>query len=896
MHVQARTLPRHLPLKPTFLSPLGTWLLAFCLAAACGGSSTDRVSRVTPERNGNPATGDAGVPTSDGGGSTDAVPSTDETGTRDTDGGFSADEPSPRDDDTSPGVPSVPDPGVRAPGPSADPNLPQFDCSAVSSQQFDSESMRGYQIAPEVAEQVESVLSLMSPVQKASQLLGVDGSERNYRDMHRSPDVAVPRVGIIRGFRYRDAGRGVALDAGQDNRLDQKNFSTAFPTPSLRAASWDLDLERRIGAAIGDETAASNNNALLAPCMNLVRHPYWGRTQETYGEDPYLVGRMATAFTVGAQQYVMACAKHFLANNIERLRSMQDAVMSEQTLREIYGRHFEMVVQDAGVGCVMAAYNGVNGVKSTQNEHLLRDVLRGPIDHGGMGFDGIVLSDWWAMPGDQEVPDAATAQAITNEALVAGLDVELPWTLHYSESTLAKADQTLVEQAARRALTQKYRFETALDTDDWGPQPPTSVLTDGSIAANEVHEALAEEAALKSAVLLVNGRAGAPTLPLFGATNVAVVGIEQPFVLASSTVPKSCTVEETNGHEQTHNSVRSCTFLFATDPALGDRGTSRINADPTRSFGPFAGISQAAGATRNVTSGNTADAATGADAVVVVVGYTPEDEGEEYTTPTLGDRSSLDLPPGHAELVARVLDLNLPTVIVVESGSIVNVPWLSHPNQNQATIWAGYPGMRGGLALGKLIFGEANFSGKLPMAWPAESELPAFKDAETTTAMSYYFGYRLFDKRRYIDGTATSLIFPFGHGLSYSSFDYSNLTLPCQTVSRNAVINVTVDITNTSSVDGDEVAMLFVKPPPKLAGIRGERPWKQLESFARVRVPAGQTVTAELPLRIRDLRRWEGEQQGEWVIDSGDYTIAVGKNADDAESTANAGTLTVQGD
>src|SRR5690606_17235456 len=140
-----------------------------------------------------------------------------------------------------------------------------------------------------------------------------------------------------------------------------------------------------------------------------------------------------------------------------------------------------------------------------------------------------------------------------------------------------------------------------------------------------------------------------------------------------------------------------------------------------------------------------------------------------------GDRDSLGLPPGHNELVQDVLDLNKPTVIVVESGSVVNLPWLSHANQNQATIWVGYPGMRGGLALGKLIFGEANFSGKLPMAWPAEAELPPFRDTEDATAMGYFFGYREFDRRRYVEGASVELVFPFGHGLSYSTFSYSAL-------------------------------------------------------------------------------------------------------------------------
>ena len=776
---------------------------------------------------------------------------------------------------------------------SRNPNQPRFDCAAVQSQQFDPATMQPYAVPADVQRQVDDTLALMDPAAKYTQMMGVDATPGNYQDIQRGPDVQVPGVGVVRGYRYRNGGRGVNLEQGQDNRSDTfENFATVFPAPSLRAASWDLDLERRIGAAIGDETAASRNNILTAPCMNVVRHPYWGRTQETYGEDMYLIGRMATAFTVGVQRHVAACAKAFMANNIEQQRANQNALLDEQALREIYARHFEMVVQDGAVSCLMVAYNSVNGEKSTQSQHLIRNVLKAPIEQGGMGFEGFVLTDWWAMPGEQNPPDPATAQAVTNEAVIAGTDVEMPWALHYNATTLANVDQALVEEAARRVLTQKYRFGTALDSDGWSLEPPASVLTEsGSLAPSAAHEALAEEAALKSAVLLVNGfDARTPVLPLAGTTAIAVVGPQQEFRLVGGSMPASCRVNEPSSDS------RFCIFDFATDPALGDRGSSSVNADPVRAIGPFQGIQEAAGADRTVTSGNSADAALNADAVVVVVGYTPGDEGEEYTTTGSGDRSSLDLPPGHAELIMSVLDLGKPTVIVIESGSIVSLPWLSHSNRNQATIWAGYPGLRGGLALGKLIFGLANFAGKMPMAWPPESQLPPFKETDTSTQMGYFFGYREFDRQKYVEEGPVDLVFPFGHGLSYSDFEYSNLVLPCQTATAEAVFNVTVDITNTSAVDGDEVVMLFVKPPPKPAGIAGERPWKELKSFTRVSVPSGQTVTAELPLRIRDLRRWEGDANGHWVIDSGVYTVLVGRDAEDAETTSNLGTFRVSGD
>ena len=766
-------------------------------------------------------------------------------------------------------------------------------CSAVSSQQFDLAHMQPYFVSAEVESTVLGMLDAMSPADRALQMGGIPVGTMDYTDLNRSPDVEVAGVATIRGYWYRDAGRGVNLDAGEGYRAtDSKEYSTAFPAESLRAASWDLDLEKRVGEAIGDELAASQNNVALAPAVNIVRHPYWGRTMEAYGEDMYLIGRMASAFTVGVQEYAMACAKHFAAYNIEKGRSWQNAITNEQTLREIYGRQFEMVIQDAGVGCVMAAYNRVNGVKSTQSKHLLRDILKAPVEQGGFGFQGLVISDWWAMPGDQNIPDDSTAQSLANEALQAGLDIEVPWNLHYSPQTLSNADQALVREAAGRVLRQKLRFKTARSSDGWSIKPPQSTLTvpGGSIAQNQSHEQLSEEAALKSIVLLSNGTAGKPVLPLTDtAKNIAVVGPGESFSLVSCSVPKSCVGTEQRG---------PCTYHFATDVALGDRGSARVNADPERSIGPFAGIQLAAGSSRTVTNGDAPEMAANADTIVVVVGYTPGDEGEEYAIGPGGDRSSLDLPPGQNDFVTRVLDLGKPTVVVVESGSVVNLPWLSHPNRNQATIWAGYGGVRGGAALGKLIFGAANFSGKMPMAWPTQAELDKaqFKGAdETGTQMGYFFGYREYDRRK-AAGETVNLVFPFGHGMSYSTFAYSNLLVPCQTASKDAVFEVTVDIKNTSVVDGDEVVMLFVQGPPKPAGLTGDRPVKELKSFARISVRAGQTVTARLPLRIRDLRRWEGDASGRWLIDSGAYTVLVGKNAEDASTAALAGTITVEGD
>lgn len=800
----------------------------------------------------------------------------------------------------TPITPGAPGPGGPV-GPGVTPPPPPFSgftCEAANTQQFDSKTMQPYYISAEVSKKVDDTIAAMNHSHKITQMLGVT-TIGDYTDIQRSMDVDVPGIGVIRGYYYRDAGRGVNLDQPQANRpRDSKNHSTAFPAPSLRAASWDLEMERQVGVAIGDETVASKNSMLLAPCMNIIRHPYWGRTQETYGEDMYAIGRMATAFTVGIQETVAACAKHFAANNVEAFRSRQDAIMTEQTLREIYGRHFEMVVQDGGVACIMNAYNKVNGVKATNNTHLLRNVLKGPVESGGMGFEGLVLTDWWAMPGDQLGQDAATAGSVAIESLVAGTDIEVPWTLHYSEATLASADPNLVEEAARRVLTQKYRFGAAGSNDPWGLKTPSSQLIESSVVS-EPHELLSEESAIRSIVLLNNGLGDTPVLPLTDAANIAVVGLDQRFIQISSSVPKSCGVAD-DGTPQGQTAERDCTFRHAIDPSLGDRGSSRVNADPQRSYGPFKGIQEAAGSGVTVTVGKSAAEATDADTVVVVVGYTPGDEGEEYYIAEKGDRKSLNLPPGQNDLVNSVLDLGKRTIVVIQSGYFVNQPWLSHENKNQATLWAGYPGMRGGLAIGKLIFGQRNFAGKLPMAWATEDMLQPFwevtedQEAIPPTTMGYFFGYRDYDKRRFVDNEEIQPVYPFGHGLSYSSFEYANVVAPCTAaVSKEAIFEVSVDVTNTSEVDGDEVVFLFIKPPPKPADVTGERPWKELKSFARVSVPAGQTVTAKLPVRVQDLRRWEGGANGKWIIDNGDYTMLIGKNADDAEEAGLSATFTV---
>jgi beta-glucosidase len=522
-----------------------------------------------------------------------------------------------------------------------------------------------------------------------------------------------------------------------------------------------------------------------------------------------------------------------------------------------------------------------------------------------MGYRGTVISDWWAMEGWQgPVADNVALEQARNAAL-AGLDIEVPWTLNYKFLSQLAGDNPDVARAidasAKRILEQKFRFKQAYgngeSSEPWTVKGSTrSTLNGRSIATNQDHLNLAEEAAIKSAVLLDNGPAGAPVLPLSGITSIAVVGDDVNFQVIDTSLPKGLPVVST--------SPRVGTFNFGLHVPVGDRGSSRVNADPAHSVGPTDGLAMigAAHGVTSVTPSTTAAGAAAADATVVVVGYTPGDEGEEYAIPAGGDRAAYTLPHAQSDLISAVLTANMgvrKTVIIIESGSIVDLPWLAHENKNQATIWAGYAGMRAGLAYAKLIFADngTNFSGKMPMAWP-RAEIPyRFKGSDSDpeslqTPMGYFFGYREYDRRK-AAGETVNLWFEFGRGLSYTTYAYSNLVIPCmgEGITKKGILQVEVDIQNTGSVAGEEVAMLFVKGPP--ASGPGDRAVKELKSFAKVALQPNEKKTVKLPVRIQDLRHWQGDQNGMWVIDNGTYTIQVAGSGADEDLAKTQGTFEV---
>jgi len=747
----------------------------------------------------------------------------------------------------------------------------------------------GYKPDPKIRQMAMDLANRMMDFEKQQQMTGLPQSPPgNFNVFEQESNTARD----IRGFKFRDGPRGVNLAANFDNKHD---YSTSFPVAMARGAAFDDDLEFHIGQAVGDETLASGNTMMLAPTMNILRHPAWGRAQETYGEDPFLLGRMASAFVAGAQRYIATCPKHYAANNIENGRSSANAVMDEQTLREIYARHFEMVIQEGGAAAVMASYNLVNGIHSTQSKHLLTDLLR-----TDFGFQGFVLSDWWAMPNGANPSTAPSVlQPTAVEAVHAGLDMELPWRYNYSTLTNAVIEDALTPMdlatSTARILEQKMRFHVdslsgAVGCRDsfttWDPGPGEITKNDQvDPAIGKSHLDLAEIAAGESIVLLKNDK---NTLPIDRTTvhTVAVIGANLTYTIQSSKNQDGCS--------------SNCALDFSTNVRTGDLGSSRVYHDPAKAFGPFDGIDAVKPAGIIVTHGNSAADAAGADFIVVVAGLTPEDEGEEYTG--AGDRTTrsqgspvptvnLGLDPKRnggvqSGLIASVAALGKPMVVVLEGGSVITMPWLGSV---PAVVMAWYPGQMGGRALGKLLFGDANAWGKLPLSWAAsEGDLPEFASFGGNTTMDYAIGYRWYDQdasRKLLRTSTTARPMGFGYGLSYATFQYSNLQVPCSDASQTGVVNVTVDVTNTSQRAGDEIVYLFVSYGHTTSP---RRPIKELKAYKRVSLAAfnpadpnamdGHAKRITLPLRVKDLKYWDMDMN-KWVIESGDVRVVVAPSA-----------------
>ena len=646
-----------------------------------------------------------------------------------------------------------------------------------------------------VDRRIDGLLAGMTLADKIAQMHG-SGAANNAWRTAAQPSLSIPGLGMI------DGARGVGVLAGT---------ATCFPVPMARGATWDTALEQRVGDAIGTETRAKGASVILAPVINNLRHPRWGRAQETYGEDTTHLGRMGVAFIRGAQAHVIANPKHFAANSIEDTRFSVNVSMDERTLREVYLPHFRMAVQQGHAGSVMSAYNLVNGDHCGQNVHLLHDIL-----NDDWGFQGFVESDW--VFGTRSTVPSANA----------GLDIEMPTANYFGQPLIdavgaGQVAESTIDDAVRKILRSQLCFR--LDTD-----PPQ---VDPSQVESPTHVDLALQVAREGIVLLKNDSSALP-LDRSQVASLVVVG---PLAAMAN---------------------------------LGDHGSSQVI--PASAVTPLDGITASAGAVAvsyvPSASLSPSDEATiaAADAAVVVAGLTFNDEGEGLITH--GDRDSLAMPGTQDQLIAAVAALNPRTVVVLEGSGALLMPW---KDSVAAILMAWYPGEQGGNAIADVLFGDVNPSGKLPVSFPlAESDLPPFDNVSHAVTYGYYHGYR------YLERNNVAPLFPFGFGLSYTTFQYAHLAITPAAVSPYARVRVTADVTNSGSVAGDEIAQLYVG----YEGSSVDRAVQDLKAFARVHLDPGETQTVAFEVRAADLAFWN-TTINDWDVEPITYDVRVGGSSED---------------
>ena len=662
----------------------------------------------------------------------------------------------------------------------------------------------------EIAAKAAALLAQMTLREKIGQMTGdtpfFPGGIKMMRIYNPVPIPAGENVRLgIPGIRFSDGPRGVVMYR-----------STCFPVSMARGASWDVELEERIGDAIGVEARAQGANYFGGVCINLLRHPAWGRAQETYGEDPHHLGEMGAALVRGVQRHIMACIKHYACNSIERARFKVNVKADERTLREVYLPHFRRCVE-AGAASVMSAYNQVNGDFCSHSRHLLTEILRDE-----WGFDGFVLSDFVFAVHDGKA------------AALAGLDVEMPFPRHYGrrlERLVRKGEvpEAVIDAAVLRILRQKLRFSRVGEPGRYRQDT----------VASPAHRALAREAAEKSAVLLKNDPvAGQPLLPIGPEVRkIAVLG------------------------------------KLADTPNIGDEGSSQVR--PPEVITPLAGLRRRAPDMELLYAdgrdlAQAAAIACAADLVIVVAGYTHADEGEYvFAIPLIakakgGDRTLLTLAPQDEALILAAVAANPRTVAVLESGSaVITEAWRERVPAILA-LW--YPGMEGGAALANLLFGDANPSGKLPCVFPKSADqLPFFDPNADEIVYDLYHGYRLMDQR------GQEPAFAFGFGLSYTTFALDDLQIEAETLDAEGTLRVSARLRNTGSRAGAEVVQLYAG----CAQSAYDRPVKELKGFRKVLLQPGEEQRVAFELPIRDLAVWDGG----WKVERGEYRLWVGSSS-----------------
>ena len=640
------------------------------------------------------------------------------------------------------------------------------------------------------------------------------------------PGAEVPAVMVTdgpHGLRKQDTS---ADHLGLGNSVP----ATCFPTAVTLGSTWNVELVQRVGQALGRETRANDVAVLLGPGINIKRSPLCGRNFEYFSEDPIISGDLGAALIQGVQsQGVGTSIKHFAANNQETDRMRVSADVDERTLREIYLTGFERAVTQSAPWTVMCSYNKINGTYASQNHWLLTEVLRDE-----WGYDGLVVSDWGAVT--DRVP-----------ALAAGLDLEMPASGGHTDAEVVAAvragqlDEAILDQAVRRHLTLLNRALPA--------------LTDPGEYDTAAHHALAREAAAEGAVLLRNEPVdGAPLLPLDPAAAGSLVVIGEFARTPRYQGAGSSQVQPT----QLDDALTEIRALTATEVPFA-AGFS-TEADPS----PEADAALRAEAV---------DLARDAQTVVLFLGLPGSHESEGI------DRDTMDLPANQIALLEAVAQVSSRVVVVLANGSAVTItPW-----QDAASAilegWLG--GQAGGGAVADLLFGVRNPSGKLTETIPLRLEDNASYGNFPGEFGHVRYGEGVLVGYRYYDAKRMDVAFPFGHGLSYTTFGYDGLTVTASGAGQTAQVQVSVAVTNTGDVPGAEVVQVYVGDPEAAV----LRPDRELKAFAKVALAPGETQTLTFDLDARDLSYWHPVLR-RWVVEGGEFVVSVGASSRDLRGTA----------
>lgn len=594
--------------------------------------------------------------------------------------------------------------------------------------------------------------------------------------------------------------------------------ATCFPTASALAATWDLDLVHKVGQTLGDECQALNVNILLGPGVNIKRSVLGGRNFEYFSEDPVLAGEMGAAFINGVQSKgVGTSLKHFAANNVETMRMYNNSNVDTRTLNEIYLKPFEIAVKKAQPWTVMASYNRIQGEYGTQNAYLLINKLKNE-----WGFKGIVVSDWFA------VIDRV-------QAMKAGMHLEMPKVSAVNNAIVVDAikkgelDIAIVDHLVKEILTIVFKASANANKN--------------SKLDIEKDHAFARKVASEAVTLLKNNH--------------------QILPISNQKYKKIAVIGE-----------------FASNPRYQGNGSSQVK--PTKldkaldiihqEYGKNFEISYAQG--YNLADDNdisyiqqATKIAAEADIVLLFTGLPLQYESEGI------DRKHIQMPPSHNQLIAEVSKVQKNTVIVLTNGSAIAMPWLQNVS-GVVESWLGGQAGAGGVV--DVLFGKVNPSGKLAETFPVKLEdTPAFfnfpgEQGDVLYGERFYVGYRYYDKKK------IEPLFPFGFGLSYTTFEYSNLKLSSNNVTDNDLITVSLNVKNTGGFKGKEIVQLYVSDAESTL----QRPEKELKKFAKVELNPGESTTVTFQLQASDFSYFDAKRNM-WIVESGAYSIMAAASSKD---------------